>query len=303
MIFEFAVDPALLNNWERFRYLTDKFGVGHGRLISRFPKRWKRMVYDGLDGVGDVERKRIVERMANIEEKMQVRASSTEWDSVRNWLPNAENEHERQPFHAIVAGANPRNHDRVLAYDDLSEDTPLWAVPHEKVVSREATSLAAAISPILRIAKSVILVDPHFDPYKPRARNTLAAFLEACLDGRIDHALPKVEFHTAFKQGNAGFSSECQRQLPQCIPHGMSLKVVRWQERNGGDGLHNRYILMDRGGVRLAWGLDEGNPGQNDDLSLLEPGVYKARWDQYCGDQPAFDRVDDIVISGTRVLR
>jgi hypothetical protein len=200
MIHEFAVDPALLNNWERFRYLTEKFGVCQGRLISRFPQRWKAMVYDGLNSVGEIERKKIVECLLRIDEKMQVRAHPAIWDNGRSWLPNAEDEHARQPFHAIVAGANTRNHDRVLAYDDLSEDTPLWAVPREKVVSREATSLASAVAPILRIAKSVILVDPYFDPYKPRARNALAAFLKACLGGRIDRNLPRVEFHTAFKK-------------------------------------------------------------------------------------------------------
>lgn len=302
MIHEFAVDPALLNNWERFRYLTEKFGVCHGRLISKFPKRWKAMVYDGLESVGEIERKKIEICLQRIDEKMQMRAQPAVWDSAKSWLPNAEDEHARQPFHAIVAGANQRKHDRVLTYDDLSEDTLLWAVPREKVVSRDAISLAGAVSPILRIAKSVVFVDPHFDPYKPRARNTLTVFLKACLDGRIDHALPRVEFHTAFKPAISDFSGECQRQLPRRIPHGMSLRVVRWRERVGGDGLHNRYILTERGGVRLAWGLDEGNPAQTDDISLLESGVYGARWNQYCGDESAFERVDDIVISGTRVL-
>lgn len=300
MIHEFAVDPALLNNWERFRYLTENFGVCHGRLISRFPKRWKAMVYDGLNGVGDMERKKIEFCLQRINEKMQVH--SAPWDNAKCWLQNAENEHKRQPFHAIVAGENPRNHDQVLAYDDLSEHTPLWAVQREKVISRDASSLAAAVSPILRIAKVVIFVDPHFDPYKPRAQNALEAFLKACRDGRIERAFPKVEFHTAYKAENTGFSDECQRQFPPMIPLGMSLKVVRWQARNNGDGLHNRYILTDRGGVRLAWGLDEGSQAQTDDISLLEPKVFNTRWDQYCGDQPAFDRFDEIMISGTRML-
>jgi len=52
----------------------------------------------------------------------------------------------------------------------------------------------------------------------------------------------------------------------------------------------------------LAWGLDEGSQAQTDDISLLEPGVFNTRWDQYCGDQPAFDRVDEVMISGTRML-
>jgi hypothetical protein len=75
MIHEYAVDPALLNNWERFRYLTEKFGVCRGRLISRFPKRWKAMVYDGLSSVGEIERKKIEIYLQRIDEKMLARAS------------------------------------------------------------------------------------------------------------------------------------------------------------------------------------------------------------------------------------
>jgi hypothetical protein len=49
--------PSLLNNWKDFRYFTEKFGIAQGRLISRYPKRWKRMVYESLcelwrDGAG-----------------------------------------------------------------------------------------------------------------------------------------------------------------------------------------------------------------------------------------------------------
>jgi hypothetical protein len=48
MFYEYALKPSLLNNWKDFRYFTEKFGIAQGRLISRYPKRWKRMVYESL---------------------------------------------------------------------------------------------------------------------------------------------------------------------------------------------------------------------------------------------------------------
>lgn len=300
MIHEFALDPGLLTNWERFRYLTEKFGVCQGRLISRYPKRWKAMVYEALNGVSEIERKRIEVKLQNIDDKMQARAH--QWDNNLRWLPNAEVEHGRCPFHAILTHENPQAHDWVLPYNDLDEVAPLWAIEREVVVSREAAQLAAAVFPLVRAAKSVIFVDPHFDPYKARVRNTLKAFLEACLTGRSGIRLERAEFHTAYKPEIGDFIGECQRQLPQRIPVGISLKVIRWRERAGGEGFHNRYILTERGGVRLAWGLDEGNPAQTDDLSLLEPSVYGVRWSQFCGTPPAFDLADELVVVGTRAL-
>lgn len=300
MIHEFALDPGLLNNWEQFRYLIEKFGVCQGRLIARYPKRWKAMVYDGLSALGEIERKRIEVWLQHIDDRMQPR--TPHWDKSMSWLPNAEDEHDRQPFHAIISHTNPHAHDRILTYADLNEDSPLWSIAREKVVTRKASILAAAVSPLLRIAKSIIFVDPHFDPYKPRVRNTLGAFLKASLTGRTGSAPARVEFHTAYKPEITDFVGECYRQLPQRIPIDMLLRIVRWQERAGGDGLHNRYILTERGGVRLAWGLDEGSPAHTDDLSLLDHGLYNTRWCQYCSDQPAFDFIDEFLINGTRIL-
>ena len=37
MIYEFALEPKLLNNWKDYRYFVEKFGVQHGRLISSYP--------------------------------------------------------------------------------------------------------------------------------------------------------------------------------------------------------------------------------------------------------------------------
>ena len=46
MLYEFAVEPSCLDSWQTFRYLIEKFGVSHGRLISRFPKDWIRKVME-----------------------------------------------------------------------------------------------------------------------------------------------------------------------------------------------------------------------------------------------------------------
>ena len=61
MLYEYALEPDLLNNWKDFRYFTEKFGVSRGRLLSPFPKRWKRLVYESLANCGEIERKRIEE--------------------------------------------------------------------------------------------------------------------------------------------------------------------------------------------------------------------------------------------------
>src|SRR5690606_977065 len=56
MIHEFAVDPEALTGWQNFRYVVEKFGIPQGRLISRFPKEWKSLVYDACAACPPVEK-------------------------------------------------------------------------------------------------------------------------------------------------------------------------------------------------------------------------------------------------------
>ena len=79
--------------------------------------------------------------------------------------------------------------------------------------------------------------------------------------------------------------------MPRIIPQGLKVIFRQWQEKPGGEKLHNRYILTDIGGVDFGTGLDEGDAGQTDDIKLLGKERFKIRWQQYAGDNPAFEPV------------
>jgi len=297
MVHEYALEPALLGTWERFRYLTEKFGMSQGRLISRYPRRWKALVYEAIGACSELDRKRIEEKLARLDDRMMTRVHA--WDAARDWLSNAETEHAVRPFQCILAATNPRTNATVLVNDQLEEETPRWKVSRGLTVRREAPLLADAIAPVLRVARRIVFVDPHFDPYRAQARNTLAEYLARAKARDVSVPIEQIEFHTRFNDGNVGFDAECTRRLPQRIPNGMRVRFVRWRERNGGEGLHNRYVLTERGGLSFAWGLDEGAASETDDLQLLDDAVYRTRWAQYCGENPAFDLAAEIVIQGT----
>lgn len=108
MLHEFAVDPEALSDWQSYRYLVEKFGVEHGRLISRFPKDWKRRVYDACSGCGDVEKKRIEVGLKSIDPRLIV--TGRPYGQAPAWLVNAEAEHASQPFRAVISRGNPRSH-------------------------------------------------------------------------------------------------------------------------------------------------------------------------------------------------
>jgi hypothetical protein len=75
-------------------------------------------------------------------------------------------------------------------------------------------------------------------------------------------------------------------------PKGCTVEFARLKQRQGGERLHNRYVLTDLGGVLLGGRLDVGGAGESDDLLLLTREQYEQRWSQYVADDGAFECVD-----------
>lgn len=295
MLYEYALEPDLLSNWKDFRYFTEKFDIAQGRLISRYPKRWKKIVYDSLANCGEIERKRIEEGLLQIDARMLKRHHS--WERQQDWLANAEAEHERRPFRAIVARLNARQQDFVLEGDNLTDNHPLWKGNTSPIVPRTVQEMAACVALLLRASKEILFIDPHFGPENARHRRPLEAFLAAILEQRCDEPPKKVEVHLSAKSESKFFEDECKRRLPNIVPNGIKVRLVRWQQRDGGEKLHNRYILTDRGGVGLGVGLDDGTPGETDEFKFFDDAVRERRWKQFTSE-PAFDFVDDLIVEG-----
>ena len=303
MIHEYALEPELVATWvdrNTGRYFIEKFGLGQPRIVSRYPKRWQRLVWDAFGGGTEAERKRLEELIVQLSKTMVKRRNGL-WNPDAPWLRNAEEEHRRVPFHAILAGANPRRQANVLVADELDDTIELWAMPRGRTVPRSATEMAAAVASMLRAAEVVVFIDPHFGPENRRHREPLKAFLRAVVDRRPGDAAPRIEVQCSAEGGATEdfFRSECERRLPRCVPRNLQLKLVRLRQRDGGERLHNRYILTDLGGVIFGVGLDEGDEGGADDISLLDRTQYEERWRQYASAAPAFDQPEpSITIEG-----
>ncbi len=299
MIHEYALEPELVASWVDHRigrYFIEKFGLGQPRIVSRYPKRWKRLVWEAFTSDNDVERARMTELLERLSETM-VKRRDGRWDPNAGWLHNAEDEHVRVPFHAILARSNPRGHAKVLVADEIDNSALLWSVRRGYTIPRTAIEMAAAVASMLRIADVLVFVDPHFGPENSRYRRPLEQFLRSVVDGRPGEAPRRLEVHSSADGGSttAFFGDGCRQQLPRCIPIGLRVAMVRLRQRQGGERLHNRYILTDLGGVIFGVGLDEGDPGDTDDIQLLDRAQYEKRWRQYAGEPPAFERPEPAI--------
>jgi hypothetical protein len=308
VIHAFAIEPRVAASWSdrlELRFVRDKFGLGTPRVLLELPtfRKWKEAVYEAA-----VERDLKQEDWLRLEELFKLfsqhrcRRQDSLYDDVLGWLENAEREHDRQAFRAIVASENPRRRSEVVIANDIgSSKARLWACEAGSTPPRTPEGVAEALSAMLGNCKALHLVDPYFHPETARHRKMLEAILEVV----VAHGLQPdvIRVHCGMKAGPDFFEPEAAKMAAR-LPAGVSVEFRRWKQRAGGEKLHNRYVLTDLGGVALGTGLDEGAEGETDDVLLLPRAQYELRWSQYVGAAGAFELVDaPKAVTGSRQLR
>ena len=323
MIFEFALDPALVAHWydrKKYLFFEEKFGLRTRRLVSAYPKsKWKKMIWEIFSGCPDGSDQNAQMRMTEIVQFLWENAIKRPGNDNKfnSWIDSAEAEHVDRPFHAIISTHNPNNRDYVIAENELlDKGHPKWIVPYANPVKRSAEDLGMALAQPVRLCKQLILIDPYFDPTKDRFRKPLEAILSSFNHNVFGIENLQVELHTSIdrffeswerhdsrniedeKRVYKNMMSDVGKHLPDLIPKGITLKVVMWKQKANGEKLHNRYILTNVCGVLFGTGSDEADCMENeetDDLVLLEEGQYQTRCKQYLSTTPAFDLVGDPV--------
>jgi len=284
MIHEFALDPNAISDWQSFRFFIDQFGSSKGRLISRFPKKWKRLVYEALveKKPTDLDRSRIEERLKNIDDRLL--SGARVYEPELTWIANAVNQHSVKPFRAIITVDSSSEPHQITA-QDVDETNSNWNVPTNISVVRTAEAMATAVGPLLEISSEIIFVDPYFDPEKRRFRRPLEKFIERVNASQRD--VKRIEVHFKDHENSPffdnAFKGRCDNRLSPLLPDGMELRLVRWRQRNGGKLFHDRYILTNIGCLLFPTGLDDddGDGGQQATINLLTSELHAELWNDF----------------------
>lgn len=296
MLFEYAVEPqAIGSSWQTFLYLIEKFGFDRGRLISRLPGKWEKKVIQAAKeaGVPDIRLASIIERLRHA--KLAVVDLGRSYDCEKSWIENALAEHQRAPFHAIIAQQNLGGNEAVLPVADIGEHQPLMVVAQDRAVSREGESIAGALSGFLRVSNRILFVDPFFDPYNARYKSTLRACLAVV---KADNPGAACEIHYRYhnnKPTNAELEGEAANLFNGVIPEGLAVSVYCWRQKNGGADFHARYLLTERGGVGIDAGFSAEGEHQTTDMYLMSIILSQARLSAFARDTTEFELVEPVL--------
>ncbi len=297
---EYAIQPEALADLSAIRFFLDQTGVSHGRMISRYPKKWLAMVYSACDACRPADKARIEIRLNNIKSKLISTGRPYDGNGT-TWPENAIAEHAREPFTGVIlSDTDPAaRSETIVSASNVDEDCPCWQVSRDSVVDRTAADLCRPATTLLRMSREVVFVDRYFDGGGNHGR-PLTAFLNEALTGVVPS---RLEYHFDDRASKAHVLDRLRHML-RFLPSldGIPLRFVRWTELPEADGLHPRYILTEHGGIKYDWGLGEDS-GKTTDVLLLGPSdeIYVRRWSEYCAASTTFDFVDGFEILNGQV--
>ena len=300
MIHEYAIEPELVatwGNWNDYRYFYHCFGLETGRIISRLPKKWKKLVYDSINTTNAMEKMRVEELIKQLSITMVKRGPNIIWNDNEEWLDNVIKNHEQFPFHAILARSNPRENDSVLLNDNLEPQNKKWRKPTGLPVYRTAAEIVNYVKPLLMCSEKWVLVAPHFDLSKEWYFNTFKEIM-ALLQTKNIVETKHIEVYIKDTGISSVYEKNHGRYLSKTIPTGFDISFIFLQELKGGEEIHNRYIMTELGGISLGKGPDEGQPGQTDDFQILPEEIYNKRWEQFLLCENYYKKVDSVKITG-----
>jgi len=281
MIKEFALDPeAITSSYREFCYFTEKFGVSQGRVISAFPRKWRKMVCESAlrEHQGKVEFSRIVERLNKLGGDIVFDTGRPSGDGSQAWIDRALAEHARRPFAAIIS-ATAVDHPDVLKKDEVDEENLRFRSARQRAVPRTAKALIGCAGFLIRHAKIIKIVDPHFDLAKPRYLRPLEQ-IASLLQGNQ----ATVEIHRSDEIAEDELIRRFQ-QYAALLPAGVRMQLHLYEKTQ----MHNRFILTERGGLIYGVGLcdnEDGGGAPDEEVILMETEIRDARWNHYSKTLP-----------------
>ena len=287
MFEEFAIDPALVVQWEYFDKLRSQFGLDKGRLIADYPnKGWKKEVANLL--LAKQSNANPVRNCSTIEawltgsdgtRDLRLARAKRPYDQNKKWIRNAE---EQAPsFHAVVSQDLIEVQNAIQVTETMCLDEhPLFCVETQPRISRTNEALIDVAKPLLQCSSKIKWVDRFFDSQDPTKTGPFKHMLQ-WIGQNFANRQWEIELHVersdAFSQNT---KDNYFRALSPLVTSGVRMTVFFWKA--AAENLHPRFLLTDVGGLQYDYGLDRGHVATETSIVILQtPTRWKDEWQRY----------------------
>lgn len=241
-----------------------------------------------------MEKKRVIEKLRELKLRASVK-SGREYDPSQGWLENAIEQHNLHPFHAIIAAQTNENKS-VVSVDELDENQPLLKCRRDYKVIRTGDQIARALTPLLLHTRTVLFVDPYFDVSKAGIRETLKCCLNTFATNGSEGLRCEVHFGSMNGMPDTpSIERNVSIWLDGVIPDGMSVVFHTWMRKENGEDFHDRYLLTERGGVKLGAGFIAQGNHQTVNMSLLDVNFCENEQANFKRNTTVYDLVEPVI--------
>lgn len=326
MIYEYAIDPALVKGWAISRDigLAPQFGLDNRRVVADFPNNWEGEVtgalweHFGWDA-GDPDYIEASSHLNALLKYIQPSVQREHKGTDQPWLRQALNSHDVEPFHAILTSEAVEGCDDVITPEVVRNlRNTRWYLPTIDLTTKTPEALAAQLAPLLRTATRIILVDPYFEADRPGYMEVLSLLIQRAISNRAPgRGWPEVTVMTGVgdrERPASGLPVEDQLRneakhrcgkarelLGKCIPKGLVVNFMCIAKFESGDQIHNRLLLTDVGGAIIPYGTQALGDSVFDDITPLFAGQHRIRWRQYGKGEGINIIGAPVVVQGERV--
>jgi len=293
VINEYFVEPSLIYKWasdpKDTALFLDKFGLGHPRLISSFPKakgsKLRQLIIQQMPGnLSHNAEKRVEEFAASLSNEALPRSVPKELGG--EWTTSVKAVCKIRPPDVVISSEPYEELDYWITEDAAIPTGSKFYHRTQATPPRTAAEFTEVIRNFLRYSRRIVLVDPWV--YTKKGIQTITSFIECTQDRRIIGG--PLHFQIIYN-AKTGPSKHHMRDNLSHVTAGKEvvLEIIPVSEKATGEKLHNRYVLTEFGGVSFGVGTDSGDKYHTDDLFLLDRDTYLHRWNQYWNAE-AFDR-------------
>ncbi|MCY3689649.1 MAG: hypothetical protein OXG90_11790 [Gammaproteobacteria bacterium] len=262
MDYEFAVEPeAIASSWENFRFVMSLFGYSEGRLISQFPNKWFREVYQRASELSEVELSRIEVGLRSAKDEYKVMKFSRPYNSDKNWVDNVIFEHQRNPFGGVIISNKVESTTSgVFSIEELEKNK----ISVANQISANVDSIVGALHSLLRFGDQIEFVDPYLRIDRGKEDSSSRLLIKRCLEtikefGRCSKIV--IHYKDQKRMPTIRHIKYRMTGISDFVPDGTQLELYRWEEKADCPiEFHGRHLLTDKGGIFF-----DGGFGRNED--------------------------------------
>lgn len=319
---EVAIDPASVEDLKDLGLIEKLFGFEHGRLIAMMPdpkkgkgRKWTECLIDHLKEKlpGDFALKQVREKVELIQRCAVIHSrKGTVVHENGSWFTTVQAAHSEKEFQAILCGDScdePLPFCKFQDFHTLPESYPdcLKYPVHVTDSPKDPRVFLKNLTPLIAAANRLVFIDPYFNPVPEenwKWRNFVRDLSEYLRQARRTYV--EVAFHGKLPEDAHDpemYANQARREIEDWFPPETELSFCVWSGQIGGQRLHARYLLTNKGGAGLEYGLD-ASPDQRTDVALLPIDKVRKTLAEYDPENPTLFKLEKhLAFKGSRQVR